>query len=314
MECPWLTILWLSPTAGAGIVMLLPRTHHAVAKWVGLVVALAVLGITGVVATGYEADAEQYQFLEKRSWIDSLGAGYTVGIDGIALVLVILTAALTPLLIIAGWNDASGRANAPHAYVALMLALESLALLSFVALDVVLFYVAFEATLLPLYFLIGGYGGNRTQASSAAVKFLLYNLFGGLVMLAAVVGLYVVTAHASHGTLDVRHLVNATHAVDPAIQRVLFLGFFAAFAVKAPLWPLHTWLPGVATSAKPATAVMMMAIVDKVGTFGMLRYCLPLFPDSATYFRPVIVTLAVIGIVYGAVLAIGQTDVMRLIA
>ncbi|MCV7156525.1 NADH-quinone oxidoreductase subunit M [Mycolicibacterium brisbanense] len=311
MGLPWLTILWLCPLAGAGIVLLVPRARHALAKWVGLTAALFVLGTAAVVAAGYRSDAGQYQLVETHSWIKSLSADYCIGIDGIALVLVALTAALTPLLIIAGWNDAPER---PHIHMALVLSVEALAMLSFLALDVLLFYIAFEATLIPLYFLIGGYGADRAQAAKAAVKFLLYNLFGGLIMLAAVIGLYLKPAAASHGAIGLQHLADATHAADPAIQRVLFLGFMFAFAVKAPLWPFHTWLPGVATAAKPATAVLMMAIVDKVGTFGMLRYCLPLFPDAATYFRPIIITLAVIGIVYGAVLAIGQTDVMRLIA
>ena len=192
-------------------------------------------------------------------------------------------------------------------------------LISLVSLDVLLFYVFFEAMLIPMYFLIGGFGG--AGRSKAAVKFLLYNLFGGLVMLAAVIGLYVVTAGSdvfTSGTFDFRAIVEAAStgrlSANPAILHALFLGFLFAFAIKAPLWPFHRWLPDAAVEATPATAVLMMAVVDKVGTFGMLRYCLQLFPDSATLFRPVVITLAVIGIVYGAVVAIGQTDVMRLIA
>jgi NADH-quinone oxidoreductase subunit M len=309
---PWLTILWLAPVAGAGIVLLLPSTQRTLAKWVGLVIAMAVLAVAGVLVIGFETHDAGYQFVESHRWIPSFGAGYTIGVDGIALVLVALTAVLTPLLIVAGWNDAGGRSRAPHAYVALILGVEALVLLSLIALDVLLFYVVFEATLIPLYFLIGRFGGaGRSQAS---LKFLLYNLFGGLIMLAAVVGLYVLAAGVGEGTLDFRRLLSTAHAADPTVQKLLFLGFMVAFAIKAPLWPFHTWLPGVATSAKPATAVLMMAIVDKVGTFGMLRYCLQLFPDASRYFQPLIITLAVIGIVYGAIVAIGQTDVMRLIA
>jgi NADH-quinone oxidoreductase subunit M len=153
------------------------------------------------------------------------------------------------------------------------------------------------------------------------VKFLLYNLFGGLVMLAALIGLYVATANSAAftgGTFDVRAISDAvadgTFVIDPAVAHLIFGGFLFAFAVKAPLWPLHRWLPDAAVAATPASAVLMMAVMDKVGTFGMLRYCLPLFPDSATLFRPVVVALAVTGIIYGAILAIGQTDVMRLIS
>jgi len=170
-----------------------------------------------------------------------------------------------------------------------------------------------------MYFLIGGFGGQNR--GKAAVKFLLYNLFGGLIMLAAVIGLYVVTAASdafSAGTFDFREIVAAVSsgqfALSPAVGNLLFLGFMFAFAVKAPLWPFHRWLPDAAVEATPASAVLMMAVMDKVGTFGMLRYCLQLFPDASMYFQPVVVTLAVIGIVYGAIVAIGQTDVMRLIA
>jgi NADH-quinone oxidoreductase subunit M len=192
-------------------------------------------------------------------------------------------------------------------------------LISLVALDVLLFYVFFEAMLIPLYFLIGGFGSEGR--SKAAVKFLLYNLFGGLIMLAAVIGLYVATANSAAfdaGTFDFRAIVaavaNGQLGIPPAVLNALFLGFMFAFAVKAPLWPFHRWLPDAAVESTPATAVLMMAVVDKVGTFGMLRYCLQLFPDASMTFRPLIITLAVIGIVYGAIVAIGQTDVMRLIA
>jgi NADH-quinone oxidoreductase subunit M len=307
---PWLTTLWLGPLVGAGIVVVLPRA--AVAKWAGLAASSAVLGVTGVIAFQFKTLGDRYQLVETHRWIPSFGAGYTVGIDGIALVLVVLTAVLVPILIIAGWNDVNQSVLATPTYVALILAVESMVMLSFIALDVLLFYVVFEAALIPLYFLIGRYGGSGSSA--AALKFLLYNLFGGLVMLAAIIGLYVVSGGARDGTMDFRALLALRPDADSAIQNLLFLGFMVAFAIKAPMWPFHTWLPPVAASAKPATAVLMMAVVDKVGTFAMLRYCLQLFPDASTHFRPIIVTLAVISIVYGAIVAIGQTDVMRLIA
>jgi NADH-quinone oxidoreductase subunit M len=224
-----------------------------------------------------------------------------------------------PLLIVAGWNDGGDQARSTHTYLALTLAVEGMVLISLVALDVLLFYVFFEAMLIPLYFLIGGFGSEGR--SKAAVKFLLYNLFGGLIMLAAVIGLYVATANSAAfdaGTFDFRAIVaavaNGQLGIPPAVLNALFLGFMFAFAVKAPLWPFHRWLPDAAVESTPATAVLMMAVVDKVGTFGMLRYCLQLFPDASMTFRPLIITLAVIGIVYGAIVAIGQTDVMRLIA
>ena len=320
---PVLTILWAVPMLGAAVVMLLPATARNLAKWVALTVSLAVLAVTVVVAVSFDPAGEQYQFVENYRWIPSFGTGYILGVDGIALALIVLTAVLLPLLIVAGWNDArdelSWGGRSVHVYFALTLAVEGMVLISLVSLDILLFYVFFEAMLIPMYFLIGGFGGaNR---SKAAVKFLLYNLFGGLIMLAAVVGLYVATANSDAfeaGTFDFRAIVAAVaggeFVVNPAVMHLLFGGFMFAFAVKAPLWPFHRWLPDSAVEATPASAVLMMAIMDKVGTFGMIRYCLPLFPESAAWFSPTIITLAVIGIVYGAVVAIGQTDVMRLIA
>ncbi|WP_048634298.1 NADH-quinone oxidoreductase subunit M [Mycolicibacterium aurum] len=320
---PILTVLWAIPMVGAVVVLLLPAAARTLVKWVALSVSLAVLVVAAVIAVRFDPGGEQFQFVENYRWIPSFGTGYILGIDGIALALVVLTAVLLPLLLIAGWNDARDQTSwggrSAHIYFALTLAVEGMVLISLVSLDILLFYVFFEAMLIPMYFLIGGFGGQNR--SKAAVKFLLYNLIGGLVMLAAVVGLYVATAGSdafAAGTFDFRAIVAAVaggeFVMNPAVMHLLFGGFMFAFAVKAPLWPFHRWLPDSAVEATPASAVLMMAIMDKVGTFGMIRYCLPLFPDSASYFSPLIITLAVIGIVYGAVVAIGQTDVMRLIA
>lgn len=315
-----LTALWVVPMVGAVAVILLPS--KAFAKYAALAVSLLVLVLAAVLAGRFDPAGAQFQFVEDYAWIPTFGTGYILGLDGIALALVVLTAVLVPLLIVAGWHDASDRSfgnRSTQSYLALTLAVEAMVLISLMALDVLLFYVFFEAMLIPMYFLIGGFGG--TGRSKAAVKFLLYNLFGGLIMLAAVIGLYVVTAGSGafeSGTFDFRAIAaavaNGELNIDPALLNALFLGFMFAFAVKAPLWPFHRWLPDAAVESTPATAVLMMAVVDKVGTFGMLRYCLQLFPDAAKYFQPMIITLAVIGIVYGAVVAIGQTDVMRLIA
>nr|WP_210743404.1 NADH-quinone oxidoreductase subunit M [Nocardia cerradoensis] len=333
-----MTTLWVLPLAGAVVVLAVPAGRRTLARATGLVLSLATLAVAIVVAVRFDPGGPQYQLVESHRWIPAFGAGYTLGVDGIALVLLLLTAALVPLLILAGWKDdreaGSGRRVA-HIYVALTLIVEAMVLISFVSLDILLFYVFFEVMLIPMYFLIGGFGPRtsggesaavelalRQQRSRAAVKFLLYNLFGGLIMLAAVIGLYVLTARAhlggEGGTFDFRAVTAAANSgqlgAGPAVLNALFLGFMFAFAVKAPLWPLHTWLPGAAVSATPASAVLMMAVVDKVGTFGMLRYCLLLFPAASTTYAPMISVLAVIGILYGALLAIGQTDVMRLIA
>ncbi|KAA0098204.1 NADH-quinone oxidoreductase subunit M [Mycolicibacterium sp. P1-18] len=317
---PWLSVLWAVPMFGAGVVILLPSAARHLAKYLALALSVAVLAVAGLLAVTFDPAGAQYQFVEDHAWIPSFGTGYVLGLDGIALALVVLTAVLVPLLIVAGWNDASDHGRSAHAYLALILAVEGMVLISLTALDVLLFYVFFEAMLIPMYFLIGGFGGGEGR-SKAAVKFLLYNLFGGLIMLAAVIGLYVATAKSDAfpaGTFDFRAIVAAVADgslnVDPAVLNALFLGFMFAFAVKAPLWPFHRWLPDAAVESTPATAVLMMAVVDKVGTFGMLRYCLQLFPDASMTFRPLIITLAVIGIVYGAIVAIGQTDVMRLIS
>ncbi|WP_234904541.1 NADH-quinone oxidoreductase subunit M [Mycolicibacterium frederiksbergense] len=305
---------------GAVVVILLPSKVFA--KYLALAVSLAVLLLAATLAVQFDPAGAQFQFVEDYPWIPTFGTGYILGLDGIALALVVLTAVLVPLLIVAGWHDAGDRSfghRSTQSYLALTLAVEAMVLISLMALDVLLFYVFFEAMLIPMYFLIGGFGG--AGRSKAAVKFLLYNLFGGLIMLAAVIGLYVVTASSGafdSGTFDFRAIAaavaNGELNIDPALLNALFLGFMFAFAVKAPLWPFHRWLPDAAVESTPATAVLMMAVVDKVGTFGMLRYCLQLFPDAAKYFQPLIITLAVIGIVYGAIVAIGQTDVMRLIA
>lgn len=309
-DFPWLTTLWLLPVIGAVLTLVIPRSRPQLAKTCALSASLVTLAVAIVLVVQFDPGGENYQFVESHWWIESFGARYELGVDGIALVLVLLTAVLLPLLLVAGWNDPRLGESA-HVYVASILIVESMVLMSFCALDVLLFYVFFEAMLIPMYFLIGGFGGPGRAA--AAVKFLLYNLVGGLVMLAAVIGLYVVA-----GTFSFREIAtmaaNEGLDVSPGVLNALFLGFMFAFAVKAPLWPFHSWLPDAAVESTPATAVLMMAVVDKVGTFAMLRYCLQLFPESSRYFAPVIVTLAVVGIVYGAVLAIAQTDVMRLIA
>jgi NADH-quinone oxidoreductase subunit M len=180
----------------------------------------------------------------------------------------------------------------------------------FAATDVFLFYVFFEAMLVPVYFLIGGYGTGARQA--AAVKFLLYSLFGGLLMLASIIGIFVISGNQGGRSFDIEVLSNLT--IDSTTQNFLFLGFFIAFAIKAPLWPMHTWLPDAAKSATPGTSVLLLGVLDKVGTFGMIRYCVELFPEASKTFTPLIITLSVISILYGAFLAIGQKDIKGLIA
>jgi NADH-quinone oxidoreductase subunit M len=182
----------------------------------------------------------------------------------------------------------------------------------FASTDVFLFYVFFEAMLIPVYFLIGGFGSGERAA--AAVKFLLYSLFGGLLMLASIIGIFVMATRYGNRTFDITTLSSLHTVLSPMMENFLFLGFFIAFAIKAPVWPLHTWLPDAAKSATPGTSVLLLGVLDKVGTFGMIRYCLTLFPNASKTFTPLIITLAVISILYGAFLAIGAKDIKRLIA
>ncbi len=307
-----LTILLAVPFIGSVVVMLLPRHRPLLAKQVALIFALVTFALTVAVALKFDNGAAGFQFTEKYSWISYFGVSYSLGVDGIALVLIALAAILVPVVMISGWHDADDARGSVNGYFALILVLETMMIGVFAATDVFLFYVFFEAMLVPMYFLIGRYGGP--QRSYAAVKFLLYSLLGGLLMLVALISLYVVSIkQLGTGTFDFTTLTTQLH-LDAGTQKLLFLGFFTAFAVKAPMWPVHTWLPDAAAEATPASAVLLVGVLDKVGTFGMLRYCLPLFPQASHYFTPAILVLSIIGIGYGALLAIGQADIKRLIA
>ncbi|MPZ96475.1 MAG: NADH-quinone oxidoreductase subunit M [Propionibacteriales bacterium] len=310
MSFPWLTVLGAVPLLGALVVMALPRRSSAVPKQAALAISLVVLVLTVYVATQYDAGGGM-QFEEQRTWIAAFGAHYAVGLDGIGLLLVLLTAILTPVVILASWDDAEVGRWSVNAFFAWMLALEGLSIGVFVATDVFLFYVLFEATLIPIYFLIGGFGGPRR--SYASVKFLLYSLFGGLLMLASVVGLYVVSNDAESGPTYLLSELSQLE-IGETTGRWLFLGFFVAFAIKAPMWPVHTWLPDAASEGTPGTSVLLVSILDKIGTFGMIRFCLGIFPEASTWATPVVIALAVISVIYGALLAIGQNDMRRLIA
>jgi NADH-quinone oxidoreductase subunit M len=227
-----------------------------------------------------------------------------------ALVLILMTTILVPIVFLAGWYESeTGRWSVKTFYI-LLLILETMMIGVFAATDVFLFYVIFEAMLLPVYFLIGGYGKGARAA--AAMKFLLYSLFGGLLMLASVIGLFVISTNQGGATFDISKLSELT--IDSQTQNWLFLGFFIAFAIKAPLWPFHTWLPTAAKSATPGTSTLLLGVLDKVGTYGMIRFCMSFFPDATRTFTPAIITLAVISILYGAFLAIGQKDINALIA
>ena len=310
----WLTVLGAIPLAGCVLIGLVPRGQDELVKRVALLTSLVALGWTIALSTQFHLHTGRFQLTELHEWIPQFGVNYSLGIDGIALVLIGLTAVLVPVVILASWNDAESAGGSVTTFFLLLLVTETLLFGVFAATDVFLFYVFFEAMLIPMYFLIGRYGGP--QRSYASVKFLLYSLAGGLLMLAAVIGLYVVSVHQGvdngDGTFLFTKLVGMH--MTPGVERALFLGFFVAFAVKAPLWPFHTWLPDAAAEAPTGAAVLLVGVLDKVGTFGLIRYCLPLFPHASDYFAPLAITLSVIGIFYGALLAMGQVDLKRLIA
>ncbi|MEU1826175.1 MULTISPECIES: NADH-quinone oxidoreductase subunit M [Streptomyces] len=335
MSFPLLTATAVVPALGAVATAAVPAERRAAAKWLALAVSLVTLVLAAVQLVRFDPDAKgPFQLTESHAWIAAFGVRYDLGVDGISVVLIGLTALLIPFIVLAGWHDAdplethSSRWRPTQGFFALILMVEAMVVIAFEATDVFLFYIFFEAMLIPMYFLIGGFGdraGERgeaesaTQRSYAAVKFLLYNLVGGLIMLAAVIGLYAVTAdQLGSGTFSLTEIVQARAAgkleFATVTERALFLGFFFAFAVKAPLWPLHTWLPNAMGEATAPVAVLITAVVDKVGTFAMLRFCLQLFPEASKWATPVILVLSLISILYGALLAVGQRDIKRLIA
>ena len=298
------------PLAGSLAVSLIPKANEKLIKQTAFLTTLVVMGTTIAMAVNFQRDNTELQFVEKYSWIPSFGINYALGVDGLALVLILMSTILAPVVVLAGWNESQGGRWSVKSFYILILVLETMMIGVFAATDVFLFYVIFEAMLIPVYFLIGGYGSGERAA--AAVKFLIYSLFGGLLMLASIIALYVMSGAQGGHTFDVAALSQLE--MSSTTQNLLFLGFFIAFAIKAPLWPLHTWLPDVADSATPGTSVLLLGVLDKVGTFGMIRYCLTLFPEASKTFTPMILVLAVISIVYGAILAIGQRDLKRLIA
>ena len=306
----YLTLIMAIPLLGAALIATLPQTKSLLAKQFALGTTLLAAAATILMTVKFERANTDLQFVESYDWIKAFGIKYAVGVDGIALVLILMTALLAPIVVLAGWNESENGRWSTKTFYILILVLQTMSFGVFAATDVFLFYVFFEAMLVPVYFLIGGYGsGERT---AAAVKFLLYSLFGGLLMLASIIALYVLSGEQGGHTFSIAALSKLE--MSSTTQNFLFLGFFIAFAIKAPLFPFHTWLPDAAKSATPGTSVLLLGVLDKVGTFGMIRYCLALFPEATKTFTPLIITLSVISIIYGAFLAIGAKDIKRLIA
>jgi NADH-quinone oxidoreductase subunit M len=319
---PWVTIIEAVPAIGAVAIVAAPKGSAREsderadenAKRIALGASLLTFVLSIVMATQFHSHSSRaFQLVEDHAWIAQFGIHYKVGLDGIALAMVLLTTFLTPIVLLASWKQATR----VRSFFALFLVLETAMIGVFCALDLFLFYVFFEAMLVPMYFLIGVYGGERRVY--AAVKFFLYTLLAGLLMLTAILGLYFLSRQQAgaigagpQGTFDYEKLLHLS--ISSGTAKALFLGFFIAFAVKVPVFPFHTWLPDAHTEAPTGGSVILAAVMLKIGTFGFLRYAIPLFPSAARYFATTMMVLGVVGILYGALVAMVQKDVKRLVA
>jgi NADH-quinone oxidoreductase subunit M len=304
---PILSVLVFGPVAGALALALVPQASVRLVRSVSLAVTLAVFAVSLGLWRGF-VPRGGFQFEERLAWIPFLGAEYHLGVDGISLLLVLLTALLGPVVVFFSIEHVRVREKA---YYATLLFLQAGLTGVFVALDLVLFYIFWEAMLIPMFLLIGIWGGPRRIYAS--VKFFLYTLAGSLLMLAAMLAVYL--HHGSRTgvyTFDLVRLVQISYPQQ--LQFWAFLGFFVAFAIKVPLVPFHTWLPDAHVEAPTAGSVVLAGVLLKMGTYGLMRFSLPLFPNASSYFAPFVLTLAVVGIIYGAVLALAQDDLKKLIA
>ena len=304
-----LSVLVLIPAVGALVLLAMPRSRPDLFKLVALVSSVASAALAVWMLVEFDAgSAAKFQFWDQHTWIGGLGVSWQVGVDGLSLFLVVMTALIFPLAIVG--VDAE---HSPKPYYAWLLVLEAGCLGTFVALDLIMFFVFFEIVLVPMYFLIGGWGHGRR--AYAATKFFLFTMFGSALMLVAIVALAFLHSSAAGGdvTFDLLAIAeNQLLATNTA--RWLFLAFGLAFAVKVPLFPVHTWLPDAHTNAPTAGSVILAAVMLKLGTYGLVRFGLYLFPEASVHFAPLMVTLGVIGIIYGAIAAAMQRDLKRLVA
>ena len=307
-----LLALILLPLAGAVVVALL-RGNERIAKLTALAFSLAEVAVAAAAWAAYDPAGPRLQLTSSVEWIRAFDIRLSFGVDGIALVMVAVIALLLPLVLGFSWAERLPEGRTHGGFFALLLVEQSLTVAVFAATDVFLFYVLFEIMLIPMYFLIGGYGGDRRQY--AAVKFFLFSFLGGLIMLASAIGAYAYAAQVTgRGTFDWATLTGVVSHAPASVQVWIFLGFFVAFAIKAPLVPLHTWLPDAAEQAPIGVAVIVVGVLDKVGTFGFLRYSLPLTPQASQQLAPLVLVLAVIGVLYGSLQAFGQADLKRFVA
>lgn len=305
---PILSLLIFTPLAGALIVSLIPKQNTGLMRGVTLGVTLLVFVISLPLFFNFDNARIAFQFEEQLEWIPAMRATYHVGVDGISLLMVMLTTFLSPLVILSSWNEIK---TGVKGYLASMLMLESGMVGVFVALDLLLFYVFWEVMLIPMYFIIGVWGGKRKVY--AAVKFFIYTMIGSLLMLVAILFIYFyygkVTGTLTFDFVQIRELLFPEH-----YQFWLFLAFGLSFAIKVPMFPFHTWLPDAHVEAPTAGSVILAGVLLKMGTYGFLRFCLPLLPNATLLFTPLISVLAIIGIIYGAWVAMVQPDIKKLVA
>ncbi|MCB0995483.1 MAG: NADH-quinone oxidoreductase subunit M, partial [Acidimicrobiales bacterium] len=305
---PVLPSLVVLPFVGAAVVALMPNRRAGVIQQVATLFAAAVGAISVWMMVEFERGVAGFQFTSQHNWVSDLGVQWLAGVDGISLFLVVLTGLLFPLAMVAVEPD-----NDPKPYYAWLLVLQGGCMGVFIALDLFMFFVFFEIVLVPMYFLIGKWGhGNRIYA---ATKFFLYTMIGSALMLVGILSLVFLHSAATDGpvTFNLVEIAEA-QSIATVTARWIFLSFALAFAVKVPLFPVHTWLPDAHTEAPTAGSVILAGVMLKLGTYGFLRFGLYLFPEAAHYFAPVMLTLGVIGIVYGAVVATMQKDLKRLVA
>lgn len=297
---PWLTLLIVVPLAGAAALCLVRETG---VRMIALGITLADLLISLPLWWLFDASSGQMQFTERAVWITAPPIHYSLGLDGISLPLVLMTTVLMPLCVLISWRSVETRLRS---FMAMLLIMEGAMIGVFVALDFVLFYVFWEAMLIPMYLLIGVWGGsNRLYA---AIKFFLYTLAGSVLLLVAILALYFNGGH----TFDIVQLSQGTYPAS--LQFWLFLAFFAAFAVKVPMFPFHTWLPDAHVEAPTAGSVILASVLLKMGAYGFLRFSLPMLPEASQAFTPLMVTLSIVAIIYGAYMALAQPDLKKLIA
>ncbi len=305
-----ISYLLLTPLAGGILLLFINKKKDDLIKYFGFIFSVITFLISLFLYSGYDINKGGFQLIDKFSWIENLHISYHVGIDGISLLLVLLTTFLTPLTLLSSWKAISSRVKE---FTFFMLMLEVGMIGVFVSLDMFLFYVFWEAMLIPMYFIIGIWGGD--QRIYASVKFFLYTMFGSLLMLVSIIWLAVYASTSlGHFSTDLIELYNVGPTIQTTIQNWMFLAFALSFAIKVPIFPLHTWLPDAHVQAPTAGSVILAGVLLKMGTYGLLRFCLPLFPQASIYFAPYISVLAVIGIIYGALVAMVQKDMKKLVA